>query len=364
VTTAALSGTPSNWLYVANAGNDAITTFRLDSTGIPSAPADTQLMANPPLPGGGIFHVVSITTDPSGQFLICAGNQTRAVLVGGNLPAVLPIQLASGTLTPGTAVTGKAGVSIGVVATANVVIAVTSASQGTLDSYTYATPGGAVTAGTSMQQGTSGPPAAAVIDPTATYVYCVNPIDQTAQAFPIDTGGFITGGVMLPAAIPTPARAQALVIDPFGYNIFLGNSDGTISSFQIASPGQLAAGVTSIPVEPTGAAANASIQSIAIDPTGTYLVTANGPSGDVSLLQIAATGITLVGKPYATPNAAIDLPASVAFNQGGNVVYVANAGTSTISALALTSAGLAPLPGSPFALPAGDTVPASLAVSQ
>src|SRR5579883_575714 len=145
VTTAALSGTPSNWLYVANAGNDAITTFRLDATGIPSGPADTQLMPNPPLPGGGVFHVVSITADPTGQFLFCAGNQTRAVLVNGNLPAVLPIQLASGTLTPGAAVTGKAGVSIGVVATANVVVAVTSASQGTLDSYSYATPGGALT---------------------------------------------------------------------------------------------------------------------------------------------------------------------------------------------------------------------------
>ena len=40
-----------------------------------------------PIPGGAIFHVVAIATDPTGAILFATGDNTRAVLTGGDLTA-------------------------------------------------------------------------------------------------------------------------------------------------------------------------------------------------------------------------------------------------------------------------------------
>jgi 6-phosphogluconolactonase (cycloisomerase 2 family) len=236
---------------------------------------------------------------------------------------------------------------------------------GSLTGFTYATPGGAVTAGTSSAFGTNGGPTAAVINPTGTFLYCVDPADQLLQAFPVDSGGFIAGPT--PAPVPTPAPANVLALDPQGVNLYTGNADGTVSIFQVSVSGTATLVVPSVSVEPP-AVAGASVVGIAVDPTGQWVVTANGPSGDVSLLQVApgpVPTLTLVGTPYSLTNpAAQPTPAAVVFNGHGTVVYVANSGTNDISALSVSSSGLTPLPGSPFALPSGDTGPVSLAVSQ
>jgi DNA-binding beta-propeller fold protein YncE len=129
--------------------------------------------------------------------------------------------------------------------------------------------------------------------------------------------------------------------------------------------------VSTTSVEPAHSILTAKVQSLAIDPTGSYIVTANGTSDDVSMLSVSRSStapaivLTLTGTPYSIASAtAAVAPVSVTYNANGMTVYVANSAANSISALIVNSTGLAPLPGSPFALPAGDTTPCAVAVSQ
>jgi hypothetical protein len=69
---------------------------------------------------------------------------------------------------------------------------------------------------------------------------------------------------------------------------------------------------------------------------------------------------TAAGTPFTTTPG----PLSVTFHPTLPIAYVANGGKSpfTISALTVSTTGLTPLQGSPFALPAGDTGCSSIAI--
>jgi len=370
------AGMPSNYLWVADTGNDTVTSFKLDSTtGAPSNPTDTALIPAQPVPGAPVFQVLSLAVDPTSSILFMAGNTTQAVFPPRTLSAVEPATLSGGMLVQGQVMTGADGLSIGIVATANVVFAVTSSTGvtpggstplGALSGFTYTFPAGALGAGTSVTQGTQGPPTSAVLNPSATFLYVVDPGDMTLQAYGVDTGGFVAGNI--PAAVPTPFAANVVALDPQGVNLYTGNSNGTVSVFQVSASGAATLVIPSVSVEPTITLTPPDIQGIAIDPTGTWVVTANGPTGDVSLLRVntkPSVALAVVGTPYTIPNAATPpVPTAVVFNGTGTVVYVANAGGNSISVLNLTSTGLTAVAGSPFALPAGDMTPSSLAVSQ
>ncbi|MCC6198423.1 MAG: beta-propeller fold lactonase family protein [Burkholderiales bacterium] len=104
------------------------------------------------------------------------------------------------------------------------------------------------------------------------------------------------------------------------------------------------------------ATGGAPVDSFAIDPSGTFLYAVSINNNAVAAFAIdAATGALtrLAGSPY--PTAAN--PSSVAVDPTGRFVYVATSAfktfASTISAYAIDAAtgALAPLPGSPYAVP-------------
>lgn len=377
---------PSLWLYVANQTSDSITTWALDpSTGAPSKPTSTPLVPGVPIPGASIFHVNAIAADPTGTILFAAGETTAAVYPPTRNCALLPIQVANGTLTPGTAAGGGTGTCCAVVVdpVSNVVFTANDLSSGpgvpllppagSLSSFIYAPGTGALTRASAVVMGSNGPPASAAIDPTGTFLCCVNTSDTDLQAFPVDSGGFVPT-LVPPAVVTTPNPPTAVAINPFNKTLYVGNQNGTVSVYDVGSGGATPSLLSNVSVEPgvSVPARNANVASIAVDPTGTILVTANGSSGDVSLLQEAGGGVpappgtyVLVGLPYNTPpGTSSPNPVSVVWNASGTVVYVANSGANSISALQVTSTGLTEVAGSPFALPAGDTGPASLAVSR
>lgn len=377
---------PSNWLYVANQGSDTITTFALDPlAGSPSHANDTAIIPAAPTPGAAVFHVNTIAVDPTNSVLFAAGYTTAAIYPPSTSSGILPIALALGTLTPGTFTVG------GSASSGQVLIDPTSSCAFTLDtgggvtpagttpaggitSFTYGAGGTALAQGISVAFGTLGAPTAAVIDPAGVFLYAVDSADMTLSALGIDSGGFVAG--TNPPVLTSSVGALSITLDPLGTTLVTGNSDGTVSIYSLGAAGVATLALPGTSVEPAGftpasASVAPSVLSVAIDPTGTYLVTANGASNDVSLIQLAnaspaATG-PLVGAPYAYPGltaGATATPASVIWNANGTTVYVANSTANTISALQVSATGLTPLAGSPFALPAGDTTPASLAVSQ
>lgn len=387
------SASRSNFLYVADAGNDALTVFALDpTTGAPSNPADTPLIPASPVPGAAVFHVSALATDPTGSLLFAAGMTTAAIFPPTTNCALLPIELASGVLTPGTPSIGAVGSSVALTVdpVSNVVFTVDdypassivtpgTSPMGGLSPFVYASGTGALTPETGTPVGTLGGPFAATINPAGTFLFAVDPADTLLAPFGIDSGGFVTGPSSPTFTVQASFRSpQCVAIGPNGVDLAAGNADGTIDLYSVAASGAITLNLPGIAVEPPGGPANASILGIAIDPTGSFIATANGPSGDVSLIQINNAAPTasgpLVGPPYAIPGSGLSpQPTSVVWNADGSVVYVANAGANSISALSigvtasgtiLTSTGLAALPGSPFALPAGDLQPMSLAVSR
>jgi 6-phosphogluconolactonase (cycloisomerase 2 family) len=378
----AAATTSSNYLYVANTGDDTITTFALDpKTGAPSNPTDTQLVVPTTRMGASTFQVSTLVVDPTSSILFAAGYTTAAILRPTNPGAIEPIQIAKGMLTPGQWVQASNDpvTAVAIDPASDVVF--------TLNAGTTNTPGGITTAGgimaftytnvtgiptqqVSVSMGTAGPPTAAAIDSSGTFMYYVNPSDGKLGALGVDSGGFVVGPTFPITMTANPANV--LVLDPKGEFVCTGNVDGTVALYAITAPGTTAAVGTGVSAEPAGSLLSASIQAIAIDPTGTYVVTANGPSDDVSLLVVTrgASGpsLALAGSPYAlaTPGVAgaATTPSAVVFNANGQVVYVANSGANNISALSVSRSGLTALPGSPFSLPANDTTPMSLAVSQ
>jgi DNA-binding beta-propeller fold protein YncE len=336
-----------------------------------------------PVPGGPVFHVQTIASASSGSVLFASGYTSQATYPPTTHAAILPLESASGVLTKGTLQVDSTGTGTGVVVdpATNVVVSVEAAtSAGTTVSTELTpfdfTPGtGFLSQATPLGLGSgSGTPLGAAFDPSGTYFFVTN--GKSITGVPIDTSGFLAGLNM--PTIATTATTNALVIDPTGSNLFAGNADGTVSVYQIGMGGNMTVAIQSVSVEPAGATplAPASVLGMALDPTGTLLVTANGPAGDVSLLQLLyaplAPGSTapglllnLVGTPYAIPGAVTaPAPSSVVYNGNGTVVYVANTGSNSVSVLDVSLQGLSPVAGSPFALPTGDTAPLSLAVSR
>jgi 6-phosphogluconolactonase (cycloisomerase 2 family) len=325
-----------------------------------------------PLAGGPIFHPTALQANATGSLLFASGQTSQAVYPPAYDSAVMPIEISNGVLTLGAplVVTGGNSTGVAVDPQGDVVFTANTAPTGAgqLAAFTYASGTGALTAASSVGQGTTGGPVSLAIDPTGTFAYCVDTTDSTVQVFGVDTGGFVAGFTSSP--VVNPAAPNCVILDPAGQCLYTGNANGTVSAYSIPTPGHLTY-VSTTSVEPAHSILTAKVQSLAIDPTGSYIVTANGTSDDVSMLSVSRSStapaivLTLTGTPYSIASAtAAVAPVSVTYNANGMTVYVANSAANSISALIVNSTGLAPLPGSPFALPAGDTTPCAVAVSQ
>ena len=153
-----------------------------------------------------------------------------------------------------------------------------------------------------------------------------------------------------PGPVTSPGRAWAVVEDPTGHFLYVGNVNATtgaagISAYSINSTN---GALTQIAGSPFSTGPFSAIPRMAIDPSGKFLY-ADAFAGVFAFTIDPPTGALtqVAGSPFAA-----DVnPQSITVDPKGKFVYVANTGPGTVSAFAInaTSGVLTPVPGSPFA---------------
>ena len=158
------------------------------------------------------------------------------------------------------------------------------------------------------------------------------------------------------AAVPATASASAHWSPVVGHVYVNDNTAGanTIGAFDRHADGSLTREAGS-PFTAGGAGTGAGLASqgaLQISPDGRFLIAVNAGSNQISVLRIHGGSLQLVRRGVVSSGG--DLPVSIAIH--GNLVYVANAGTtgSNYTGFRLHRDGrLAPIPGSAVALPTG-----------
>jgi DNA-binding beta-propeller fold protein YncE len=233
-----------------------------------------------------------------------------------------------------------------------------SADGGSISGFTF-TSAGALTM-VSSQLGTYsgffgyGGPTGLCVDSTGTSVFASSGGDLGVWPFPASAGMLSAPGKEAKSSASN--GPNQIVLNPQGTYLVAGNTDGTIDAFPVSGAKLSKAKTTSASSNP-----NANVIGLAFDPTGSFLVTANGASDDVTLFSFSGGVASAIGNPTAITGTG---PAGVIFDPSGTVAYVANTGASpaSISAFSVSTSGLTPLAGSPFALPASDSGPSGMVI--
>ncbi len=299
--------------------NGSVSVYSIDS----STGALTQLAGSPYATGGFLPKAVTIASTPNGEF---------AYVVNANNSGSGTV--AAYTITPGTG------------------------------ELTRITPN--VYAGNNPQKVT--------IDPFGQFAYVANSDDGTVSAYTIEPTGALTridadSLVVGHDDFPAGSAPRSVTIDSTATYAYVANSgDGTISAYTIEAGGELTPidTDTSTPsIENFAAGSNP--QSVTIDITDTFAYVVNSGDGTIdgtiSAYTIEPTGhlTPVLGSPFSTgtsPRLSID-PDLVS----SKFVYVANAGSSNVSAYTInaTTGVLTSVPGSP--IPAGSGT-SSIAITQ
>ena len=168
--------------------------------------------------------------------------------------------------------------------------------------------------------------------------------------------GSSRGTGSMPFSIAITPSLEALFVDNNGSNTITAyslNSDGSIGTL---------AGITRTGASPMG---------MAIDPLGRFLFVANQAASTVSVYAIHGTSLQEVaGSPFTTKAAGspqATLPTGVAVSATGNFLYVANNFTNSLGAYSIASSGaLAALGASPYTLSSSSvpgTAPSGLGIT-
>jgi len=191
------------------------------------------------------------------------------------------------------------------------------------------------------------------VDPTGKYVYATTSGDDSISAYSINpSSGALTliGGSSTAVGQSDPI---AIAIDPSGRFLYLANTGSdSISTYGInASSGAL----TQIGM-PVTITAGANPTSVAIDPTGRYLYVANSNTifDDIWSYRIDPTDGSLTLNQSSVSGTNMDGPASIAIDPSGRFLYTANnrqvLGSCWVSGFAIdpNTGSISELAGSPF----------------
>lgn len=190
------------------------------------------------------------------------------------------------------------------------------------------------------------------------YAYVTNAGSSNVSAYRINA----TTGALTPvpgSPFAAGLRPSSVAANPAGTFVYVTSAnDDTVTAYSInATTGAL----TQVPggSSPTEGAPN----SVTINSAGTFAYVANETSNNVSVYSINAANGSLTpipGSPFGTgepPNLTVGIgfasgpfPYAVAVNPAGTFAYVANYGSSSISAYRINAAtgALTPVVGSPF----------------
>jgi 6-phosphogluconolactonase len=202
------------------------------------------------------------------------------------------------------------------------------------------------------------------------FVWIATEGDQQVRAFNINSS---SGSVsQVGSARATGVSPVALALTPDGKSLFLANSsDGTVTSYAVASDGSLGTGTSTqtstpctlppppCPGAPPPPSCGALPVALAIDPAGKFLFVASqgtfdlcdsagsSSSGIISTYAISGTGLTF--SSALETESVSDLtgtgPSAVIASPTGNFLYVANQFSNTVASFAYdpSSGALSPL---------------------
>ena len=171
------------------------------------------------------------------------------------------------------------------------------------------------------------------VSPTQGFLYVSNGAAGNISAFAIGASGTLTELSGSPFSVGAGATAAGIAIDPKGQFLYAADSaNNKIASFNVAGG----------PLAPVGSfSAGTQPVAVAVDATSTFVYSANHVSNDVSAFKSTSGALTQVaGSPYAVqPNGSTGTPQPIflTVDVSNSFLYVANSGSSTISAFGIKS---------------------------
>jgi len=200
----------------------------------------------------------------------------------------------------------------------------------------------------SIATGTS--PRSIAIHPSGKFAYGANYGTDSVSAYSIDAAGALaridSDGLTAGNQTSIPARSNpvSIAIDPTGSFAYVANSgDASVSVYSIdATTGAL----TAMDADGSGISSNTYISagttpySVAVDPTSSYLYVANEGSSTVSAFDIGNNGAgTLSAKGPISDH--VSNPVAIAIHPALAYAYVVNTGNNTVSVYSMSSGNLA-----------------------
>ena len=171
------------------------------------------------------------------------------------------------------------------------------------------------------------------VSPTQGFLYVSNGAAGNISAFAIGASGTLTELSGSPFSVGAGATAAGFAVDPKGQFLYAADSaNNKIASFNVAGG----------PLAPVGSfPAGTQPVAVAVDATSTFVYSANHVSNDVSAFKSTSGALTQVaGSPYAVqPNGSTGTPQPIflTVDVSNSFLYVANSGSSTISAFGIKS---------------------------
>jgi YD repeat-containing protein len=334
----------AKFAYVANPGANNLIAYSID-------PVTEALVVNPSSPFVDAFKPVSVTTDPSGKFLIATNQCSDAACQSsaGSI-SIYTIDSATGSLTStsGSPFPAGSGPVQSAVDPAGRFLYVVNSLDNTISGYSITSATGVLTAIAGSPFPTDDSPLVLSIASTGKFAYLVSscPTCGTGTEISLFAIDATTGALSLEARLPGGGASPSETTDPFSRFVFLGGVSGISVFAESPTSGLLS------PVAPFGQAfpAGSSPASVVVDPSGRFLYIANNGdntiSGD-SIDEFTGTLWPMIGSPFAVGSK----PTSLAIDATGLTIYVTNSGDGTVSAFAIdpVQGTLAPLIGSPYA---------------
>lgn len=172
--------------------------------------------------------------------------------------------------------------------------------------------------------------------------------DMSVSSFQVDLGNGKLSAQGTSVTTGMNSVPSAMVITPDGNTLFVANKGSNdIARFMINSDGTVTAVTPNQPATTSPMVMAVDPTSVAVDSGGKFLFVANQGSDNISIFSISGTTLTEVaGSPFPTdPD-----PAGIAVAPSNNFLYVSNSINGTVSAYTFdsTTGALTAIPGSPY----------------
>lgn len=173
-------------------------------------------------------------------------------------------------------------------------------------------------------------PRVLVIDAAGSFLYVANDGSNNVSAFSIDSSsGTLTA--VLGSPFPVGLAPLDMKVNPAGNVLYVTGSPNILASFSLNAGALTLADRSSFSDEP-GNGPNA----IAIDPTGSFLYTANTLDSTISIFMLGSSGtFTEASAPFGEAIGAN--PQALLIHPSGTYLYVANEASNNIAVYTITS---------------------------